>query len=49
MVFIGGTFYCCIATAIGRHISIVHDEKLWKTHIRAMICVALVIFCIVGK
>ena len=49
LVFLGGTLYCCIATAVGRHISIVHNQKLWKTYIRAMICVALVVFCIVGK
>ena len=48
-MFLGGTFYCCMATAVGRHISIVHNQKLWKTYIRLVMCIALVVFCIIGK
>ena len=49
MVFFGGTFYCCLATAVGRHISMVQNQNLWKTYVRATICAALFIFCIAGK
>ena len=49
LVFLGGTLYCCLETALGRHISIVYKHSLWKTYIRTAICVALIVFCIVGK
>ena len=51
LVFLGGTLYCCLETVIGRHISRTyqHQHILWKTYIRALICIALIVFCIVGK
>lgn len=51
MVFLGGTLYCCLVTVIGRHISKVYQRQqiLWKTYIRTLICIALIVFCIVCK